>query len=859
MKTFFSTILILLLSVTLTVKSQPILQAKISTTSMSEFTSLGFSVDITDNLALLGAPGKGNERGQACLYQRIDSNWELLTCIDPTFDEADDIRQFGQTVSLSDQYLIIGATLQKLGNNGIAFVFQHDGSSYIQQSVLRSNVSYNNDNFAHSVSLSGTYLAIGSPGIAASHEGNVNLYKKTSSGWVEDIVITPDSPYKSSRFGSSVMMSGEYLIIGDDRHGKGHQGSAYIYRRLDNIWGLQANLKGGEFTKNADFAKSVAISNDYAVVGARSENSSTNKSHKKIGAAYVYKRTGKLWNHQVQLKASDMGKGDNFGTSVAIVGDYILVGSENDSASSGSSYLFRNLNDNWQEVSKLEADDASPQDNFGNSVAISNGYIAIGAFNKNKTTSSIGVGYIYDINEDTSLSDREKALQETLASIDYSSTKVDSDEDGLSDDDEINLFNTDPNNSDSDSDGLTDKEEVTIYQSNPLSQDSDNDGLTDLSEVVTYNSDPILVDTDADGSSDYEEVMQTKTDPSLVDSDNDGFTDQKELYTMTTSPTLADTDGDGLSDHEEINIFDTNPLDADSDNDGFSDGNEVHHYETAPSDNSDVPNSLSSSTSFYPAQEQFGTMAFEDEWPTVGDYDFNDAVFDYNIEETKVDGLISRIVFKVLPTARGAIYENSLRLLINTPISNITHATMKLKGTVNDVSPIADDNQSLFVLVDDVKEALPPPEGYKMTNTFYGSPKVNGNLYTLTVHFNSPISPLKLGAAPYNSFISRVLESGDHMEVHFPGYFPSKKASRRKFGRAQDDSNKSKDRYYQTKSNLPWAMIIPSKWHHPKERIDLSNGYPDILKWASSKGKQSKGWYKSKRKAKFVFEDVPDI
>lgn len=60
MRTFLSTILILLLSASLTAKSQPILQAKISTTSMSKFTNLGFAVDITDNLALLGAPGKGN-------------------------------------------------------------------------------------------------------------------------------------------------------------------------------------------------------------------------------------------------------------------------------------------------------------------------------------------------------------------------------------------------------------------------------------------------------------------------------------------------------------------------------------------------------------------------------------------------------------------------------------------------------------------------------------------------------------------------------------------------------------------------------------------------------------------------------
>ena len=40
------------------------------------------------------------------------------------------------------------------------------------------------------------------------------------------------------------------------------------------------------------------------------------------------------------------------------------------------------------------------------------------------------------------------------------------------------------------------------------------------------------------------------------------------------------------------------------------------------------------------------------------------------------------------------------------------------------------------------------------------------------------------------------------------------------------------------KDNLPWAMNMPSNWHHPKERVDLANGYPDILNWAKSKGKK---------------------
>jgi len=841
------------------VYADPQLQGITLDLTPTEYKQLSSSVAISEDIALIGAPGSPGDEGQACFYQRTDEKWSLLSCLSPSSEDLTSIQQFGNVVAISGERAVIAAEKKQSGKNGIAYIYQRQGDSWQLQAELVSPNMSSNDKFASTLSISGDYIAIGSQGVAASHIGTVVIYKYTETGWVEDITMTPVSTFKSAHFGASVMLSDEYLIIGDDDHGRAHEGSAYIYRREDGIWSLQASLKGGDVTKSANFATSIAISNDYAVIGAKSENNPLVKKHKKSGAVYIYKRTGKLWTSQAKLLASDAAQGDSFGSSVAIFEDHLLIGAENTNSGKGSSYLFKNINETWTEVYKFSADDAKQQDNFGHALSLSQNYLVIGAHNKSVTSNKQGVGYFYYLNRDTSPTEREQALTDIQTQLAYNSAEIDSDNDDLNDWDEINILGTDPNLSDSDGDGLTDKEEVTIYQSNPLVVDSDSDGLSDLDEVVLYNSDPILIDTDGDGSSDFEEVMVTKTEPSLIDSDNDGLTDQQELTQTNTDPTLADSDGDGLTDNEELNLFNTDPHIADSDNDGFSDGNEVNYYETLPLDNSDTPIVATTSTTYSPASSQFGTMAFEDEWPVKGDYDFNDAVFDYNVEESKVDGLVSRIVFKVLPTARGAIYDNSLRLMINTPISNISQATMKLKGQITAITPVADGNQSLFIIIDKIEDALPPPAGYKMSNTFSGSPKVNGNLYTLTINFNYPISSEILGTAPYNSFISRVLDTGDRIEVHFPGYFPSKKASRRKFGRGQDDSNKSEDRYYQTQENLPWAMLVPSKWHHTKERVDLSNGYPDILQWASSKGKSKKGWYKSKRKAKFVFEDVPDI
>lgn len=83
---------------------------------------------------------------------------------------------------------------------------------------------------------------------------------------------------------------------------------------------------------------------------------------------------------------------------------------------------------------------------------------------------------------------------------------VDTDLDGLSDDDEINVYGTNPNLADSDFDGLNDYEEVMTYKTNPLIVDTDSDGLTDYQEVRVYGTDPLNKDSDGDGYIDGEEV-----------------------------------------------------------------------------------------------------------------------------------------------------------------------------------------------------------------------------------------------------------------------------------------------------------------------------------------------------------------
>lgn len=113
--------------------------------------------------------------------------------------------------------------------------------------------------------------------------------------------------------------------------------------------------------------------------------------------------------------------------------------------------------------------------------------------------------------------------------------QIDSDNDGLTNAQEF-AFRTDPNNADTDDDGLSDSEEVLTYQTNPLKSDSDNDGLSDIDELTLHNTNPNNSDSDSDLMPDKWEI-DSKLNPNLNDSNDDNDTDDRDNVTEFTDQT----------------------------------------------------------------------------------------------------------------------------------------------------------------------------------------------------------------------------------------------------------------------------------------------------------------------------------
>ena len=145
------------------------------------------------------------------------------------------------------------------------------------------------------------------------------------------------------------------------------------------------------------------------------------------------------------------------------------------------------------------------------------------------------------------------------------------------------LANTYPNDNDSDDDFVSDYDEVVIHLTNPMNTDTDGDTLDDGLEINDLSSDPNSGDSDNDTMSDayeylYRDYLDINVNDSTLDPDGEGLINLYE-YQWNLHPGQVDYEGDGLDDYQEVIVWGTNPTIFDTDKDGYMDGEEVNGIE----------------------------------------------------------------------------------------------------------------------------------------------------------------------------------------------------------------------------------------------------------------------------------------
>lgn len=436
---------------------------KASNTDNTDF--FGFAVAIDGDTAVVGAYGEDSattevngdaddnsaiDAGAAYVFVRNGGGWEPQAYLKASNAEAGD--NFGYSVGVSGDTIVVGAHLEdgsatvingvddnSATNAGAAYVFVRNGNNWMQDAYLKASNAGGVDEFGYSVAVSGNTIVVGArfessnaTGIngvdnnSALFSGAAYVFAHSGAAWQQQAYLKASNTGGSDYFGSAVAISGDTVVIGailedsnavgvngnDADNSMNNSGAAYVFERSDAEWSQQAYLKSQSPGSSESFGSAVAVSAGTVVVGVPGEdgagvgvgNDVVNNSAPNAGAAYVFLRSDSAgWQHTAYLKATNTGSFDEFGTSVAVSGDVIVVGAPFEDGNSvgidrdsnelatdaGAAYLFYKTDDLITSGPYVKASNTDPQDSFGSAVAISAGTFLVGAYNEE--SNAIGV------------------------------------------------------------------------------------------------------------------------------------------------------------------------------------------------------------------------------------------------------------------------------------------------------------------------------------------------------------------------------------------------------------------------------------------------------------------------------------
>ena len=258
---------------------------------------------------------------------------------------------------------------------------------------------------------------------------------------------------------------------------------------------------------------------------------------------------------------------------------------------------------------------------------------------------------------------------------------------------------------------------------------------------------------------------------------------------------------------------------ADADNDGVPDSQDDY-----PNDGDKAFNN------FVPFQNSYSSIAFEDLWPSRGDYDFNDLVVKANYNNiTNGSNELVEMNIEFIVDHIGASFHNGFGIEFPLTPSEVTSAagyniTDNLV-TINGKGLESGQTNAVVVVFDDAFDN-------------------NGDTLTINVVLSSPVNYSAYNVAGLNPFI---FVNGDRgREVHLPNKEPTDLVNNTLLGTVADVSSVSNGIYYKTSLNEPWAISISHGYEPPVERINIKNSYLKFEDWVNSNGDQFLDWYEDK-------------
>lgn len=262
---------------------------------------------------------------------------------------------------------------------------------------------------------------------------------------------------------------------------------------------------------------------------------------------------------------------------------------------------------------------------------------------------------------------------------------------------------------------------------------------------------------------------------------------------------------------------------------------------------SPIPDPLAvASWNHFPSGNTFYFVAYEDMYPKLGDYDFNDLVVAYKVQfGLNSDNKVVKIVGSAYLMAKGAAYSHDWHLRFTLPgtVKTAVKCTTSLPTTpqtdipCNGVNPpVAAGTADVTVFADTGKIFPSQFTDYRkvFTNTLFGAAYLKGPKSTFNISFDQPVDLANIGNAPFDPYLY-VRDTKQTVQLL-------------QVNPAIQDAN-----------GYPYAMLMPTGWNWPYEKTDIRTTYPQFINFTASLGASSVNWYNFPAKYQFYPSPLPTV
>ena len=327
----------------------------------------GWSVDISGDTAVVGAPqgdGTIDNIGSAYVYTRSNGVWtfqQQLNASDAKFNSF-----FGSIVTIEGDTIVVGARVEN-NNTGSAYVFTRVDGVWTETAKLVADDAEEEMNFANTIDIENSTIVVGALYESETYprSGAVYVFTEQDGVWTQSQKLKDSTPGTYGRFGNSVSLEGDLLLIGAPSYLNYSQsaGKAVLYQRNpeNGLWSPLQNLVASDAAFNSNFGNYVEIHNEQIFVSASSDPTGVDGN----GAVYRFEQVNQAWVEQQKFSSPDADPSDFYGASFVAANDMLLISARYDddvAFNTGSLYLYglpHNPAITIDDVSVTEADDGS--------------------------------------------------------------------------------------------------------------------------------------------------------------------------------------------------------------------------------------------------------------------------------------------------------------------------------------------------------------------------------------------------------------------------------------------------------------------------------------------------------------------